>query len=186
MSGFVAISQVGDAPAPLDRLQRLVHHLPPGDDGQRGAVYLFNAHAAYEYDSEQQRMFERIRIPQGEVMTSPPEPAGDNILLLFGDTVGAYRNGDRYFMSRPGPNGAGDSIGIGSVLGASAALATHLCRHPDQWRELADPGLGSARPAAWAVRASLLEAVREGRHLALRSGGHSFEGRSSTTGWTSR
>ncbi len=47
-----------------------------------GAVYLFNAHAAYEYDSEQQRMFERIRIPQGEVMTSPPEPAGDNILLL--------------------------------------------------------------------------------------------------------
>ena len=44
-----------------------------------GAVYLFNAHAAYQYDSEQQRVFERIRLPQGEVMASPPEPAGDNI-----------------------------------------------------------------------------------------------------------
>lgn len=47
-----------------------------------GKVYLFNAHAAYQYDSEQQRMFERIRLPQGEVMASPPEPTGDNILVL--------------------------------------------------------------------------------------------------------
>ena len=47
-----------------------------------GAVYLYNAHAAYQYDSEQQRMFERIRLPPGEVMASPPEPAGDNILVL--------------------------------------------------------------------------------------------------------
>ena len=43
-----------------------------------------------------------------------------------------------------------------SVLGASAALATHLRRHPDQWRELTDPTLGSTRPAAYAVRGSLL------------------------------
>ncbi len=47
-----------------------------------GAVYLYNAQAAYQYDSEQQRMFERIRLPQGEVMASPPEPAGDNLLVL--------------------------------------------------------------------------------------------------------
>lgn len=47
-----------------------------------GKTYLFNAHAAYQYDSEQQRMFERIRLPQGEVMASPPEPTGDNILVL--------------------------------------------------------------------------------------------------------
>jgi hypothetical protein len=40
-----------------------------------------------------------------------PVVYGDQIVLLFGDTVGAYRNGDRFFMSRPGPNGAGDSIG---------------------------------------------------------------------------
>lgn len=47
-----------------------------------GASYLYNAHAAYQYDSEQQRMFERIRLPQGEVMAGPPEPAGDNLLVL--------------------------------------------------------------------------------------------------------
>ena len=44
--------------------------------------YLFNAHAAYQYDSEQKRVFERIRLPRGEVMASPPEPAGDNVLVL--------------------------------------------------------------------------------------------------------
>lgn len=47
-----------------------------------GATYLYNAHAAYQYDSEQQRMFERVRLPRGEVMASPPAPAGDNILVL--------------------------------------------------------------------------------------------------------
>ncbi|MFT3807792.1 hypothetical protein [Arenimonas sp.] len=54
----------------------------PGPTMPYGATYLFNAHAAYQYDSEQQRMFERIRLPQGEVMASPPEPAGDNIVVL--------------------------------------------------------------------------------------------------------
>ena len=47
-----------------------------------GATYLYNAHAAYQYDSEQQRIFERVRLPQGEAMASPPQPAGDNILVL--------------------------------------------------------------------------------------------------------
>ncbi|QZY30360.1 bifunctional [glutamine synthetase] adenylyltransferase/[glutamine synthetase]-adenylyl-L-tyrosine phosphorylase [Nocardioides coralli] len=46
-----------------------------------------------------------------------------------------------------------------SVLGASSALADHLCRHPEQWRELADPSLATTRAAAYAVRASLLAAV---------------------------
>lgn len=44
--------------------------------------YLFNAKAAYQYDGEQRRVFERIRLPRGEVMASPPEPAGDNVLVL--------------------------------------------------------------------------------------------------------
>jgi hypothetical protein len=35
----------------------------------------------------------------------------DRIVLLFGDTVGAYRSGDRYLQSRGNPIGAGDSIG---------------------------------------------------------------------------
>ena len=46
-----------------------------------------------------------------------------------------------------------------SVLGASEALADHLCRHPEHWRELTDPTLGSTRPAAYAVREDLLRAV---------------------------
>ncbi len=47
-----------------------------------GATYLYNAQAAYQYDGEQRRIFERIRLPRGEVMASPPQPAGDNILVL--------------------------------------------------------------------------------------------------------
>lgn len=54
----------------------------PGPTMPHGAIYLYNAHAAYEYDSEQRRVFERFRLPTGEVMASPPEPAGDNIVVL--------------------------------------------------------------------------------------------------------
>ena len=53
----------------------------------------------------------------------------------------------------------GTAMRLLSVLGASQALTDHLCRHPDQWRELADPFLGSTRPAAYAVREALLRAV---------------------------
>ena len=53
----------------------------------------------------------------------------------------------------------GTAMRVLCVLGASSALADHLARHPEQWHELTDPTLGSTRPAAWAVRAGLLEAV---------------------------
>ncbi len=53
----------------------------------------------------------------------------------------------------------GTAMRLLSVLGASSALAQHLCRCPDHWRELTDPTMGSARPAAFAVRADLLRAV---------------------------
>lgn len=53
----------------------------------------------------------------------------------------------------------GTAMRLLSVLGASEALADHLVRHPEHWRELRDPTLGSTRPAAYAVRAGLLEAV---------------------------
>src|SRR3954470_1322514 len=46
-----------------------------------------------------------------------------------------------------------------SVLGASQALGDHLRRHPEQWHELCDPTLGSTRPPAYALRASLLRSV---------------------------
>lgn len=54
----------------------------PGPTMPYGATYLYNAQAAYQYDSEQQRIFERIRLPAGEAMASPPEPAGDNLVVL--------------------------------------------------------------------------------------------------------
>jgi len=53
----------------------------------------------------------------------------------------------------------GTAMRLLSVLGASEALADHLARHPEHWRELTDPLLGSTRPTADALRADLLRAV---------------------------
>ncbi|MDZ5622435.1 bifunctional [glutamine synthetase] adenylyltransferase/[glutamine synthetase]-adenylyl-L-tyrosine phosphorylase [Nocardioides sp. HM23] len=53
----------------------------------------------------------------------------------------------------------GTAMRLLCILGASAALADHLVGHPDHWRMLTDPTLGTTRPAAWALRAALLEAV---------------------------
>lgn len=53
----------------------------------------------------------------------------------------------------------GTAMRLLCVLGASEALADHLCRHPEHWRELTDPTLGSTRPAAYAIREQLLAAV---------------------------
>ena len=51
----------------------------------------------------------------------------------------------------------GTSMRLLSVLGASQALGDHLRRHPDHWHELCDPTLGSTRPPAYALRASLVQ-----------------------------
>ena len=53
----------------------------------------------------------------------------------------------------------GTSMRLLSVLGASPALGDHLRRHPDHWHDLCDPTLGSTRPAAYALRESLLRSV---------------------------
>ena len=53
----------------------------------------------------------------------------------------------------------GTAMRLLSVLGASTALADHLVRHPEQWKQLADPTLGSTRAAAFAIRTDLLRAV---------------------------
>jgi glutamate-ammonia-ligase adenylyltransferase len=53
----------------------------------------------------------------------------------------------------------GTAMRLLCILGASAALADHLVANPDQWQVLTDPTLGTTRPAAWAVRAELMEAV---------------------------
>jgi glutamate-ammonia-ligase adenylyltransferase len=53
----------------------------------------------------------------------------------------------------------GTAMRLLCVLGASWALGRHLLRHPDHWRDLTDPRLGSTRPTAAAMRAELLTAV---------------------------
>ncbi len=53
----------------------------------------------------------------------------------------------------------GTAMRLVMVLGASVALGEHLMRHPEHWRELTDPHLGSTRPAAYWIRAGLLRAV---------------------------
>ena len=53
----------------------------------------------------------------------------------------------------------GTAMRLLGVLGASAALGDHVLRHPEHWRELRDPTLGSTRPAAYAVRGELMRAV---------------------------
>ena len=53
----------------------------------------------------------------------------------------------------------GTAMRLLCVLGASQSLSDHLVRHPEQWRELTDPLLGSTRPAAYAVRDGLLRSV---------------------------
>jgi glutamate-ammonia-ligase adenylyltransferase len=58
----------------------------------------------------------------------------------------------------------GTAMRLLSVLGASQALADHLARHPEHWRELTDPTLGSTRPPAYAVREDLLRVVGADPH----------------------
>lgn len=53
----------------------------------------------------------------------------------------------------------GTAMRLLCVLGASLALGRHLLRHPEHWRDLTDPHLGSTRPTAAAMRAELMAAV---------------------------
>ena len=58
----------------------------------------------------------------------------------------------------------GTAMRLCSVLGASTALTHHLVRHPEHWRELTDPTLGSTRPPAYALREAMLTAVGADPH----------------------
>ncbi len=71
----------------------------------------------------------------------------------------ADRVQDRAGMLEAVSSDEGTAMRLLSVLGASSALGDHLLRHPEQWRDLTDPTLGSTRPAAFHVRARMLAAV---------------------------
>jgi hypothetical protein len=54
----------------------------PGPALPYGSNLVFTPTVAYQYDQEQQRLFPRVALPDGEVFASPPEPAGENIGVL--------------------------------------------------------------------------------------------------------
>jgi len=85
--------------------------------------------------------------------TADPDEALDGLLTLADRVTGRER------LLSALADDEGTSMRLLSVLGASPALAHHLHRHPEHWRELTDPHLGSTRPAAYAVRADLVRAV---------------------------
>jgi glutamate-ammonia-ligase adenylyltransferase len=85
--------------------------------------------------------------------TADPDSALDGLLALADRVAGRDR------MLTALADDEGTAMRLMCVLGASTALAHHLQRHPEQWRELTDPLLGSTRPPAYAVRADLIRAV---------------------------
>ena len=66
-------------------------------------------------------------------------------------------------LARPGVGDLRQALGrdprlgrrLTLVLGASSALGSHLLRHPEDWRELADPALEQVRPTAAALHTQL-------------------------------
>lgn len=88
-----------------------------------------------------------------------PDAALAGLLRLAESLDSTSGSGSGLAMLTAVADDEGTAMRLCSVLGASAALANHLARHPDHWRELGDPTLGTTRPAAYAVRAALLAAV---------------------------
>jgi len=90
--------------------------------------------------------------------TADPDAALEGLLRLA-EALDEQSDGAGPAMLAEVADDEGTAMRLCSVLGASAALTHHLVRHPDHWRELTDPTLGSTRPAAYAVREAMLAAV---------------------------
>jgi glutamate-ammonia-ligase adenylyltransferase len=90
--------------------------------------------------------------------TADPDAALAGLLRLA-DALDEQEPGAGPDMLAEVADDEGTAMRLCSILGASAALTQHLVRHPEQWRELTDPTLGSTRAAAYAVREGLLRAV---------------------------
>jgi len=90
--------------------------------------------------------------------TADPDAALDGLLRLV-DALDEESEGAGAAMLEEVADDEGTAMRLCCVLGASAALTHHLVRHPDHWRELTDPTLGTTRAAAYAVREAMLTAV---------------------------
>jgi [glutamine synthetase] adenylyltransferase / [glutamine synthetase]-adenylyl-L-tyrosine phosphorylase len=90
--------------------------------------------------------------------TADPDAALEGLLRLA-ESLDERDEGAGRKMLAEVADDEGTAMRLCSVLGASAALTHHLVRHPEHWRELTDPTLGTTRPAAYAVREAMLSAV---------------------------
>jgi len=90
--------------------------------------------------------------------TADPDAALD-VLLRLVDALDEHAEGAGREMLAEVADDEGSAMRLCSVLGASTALAHHLTRHPEQWRELTDPTLGSTRTPAYALREAMLAAT---------------------------
>ena len=72
----------------------------------------------------------------------------DQALAYLADL--ADRVEDRTAFLRALVDDEGTAMRLLAVVGPSAALGDHLLRHPEHWRELTDPTLGSTRGSRWA------------------------------------
>ncbi|MGL5809143.1 MAG: bifunctional [glutamine synthetase] adenylyltransferase/[glutamine synthetase]-adenylyl-L-tyrosine phosphorylase, partial [Nocardioides sp.] len=75
------------------------------------------------------------------------------------DTVGADTAADGDSFLRAVAHDEGTAMRLLLVLGVSEALTEHLLRHPEHWRELTDPLLGTTRPPRYWLRATMLASV---------------------------
>jgi glutamate-ammonia-ligase adenylyltransferase len=90
--------------------------------------------------------------------SADPDAALDGLLRLV-DALEETSEGAGRAMLAEVADDEGTAMRLCCVLGASVALTHHLVRHPDHWRELTDPTLGSTRTPAYAVREAMLTAV---------------------------
>ena len=97
--------------------------------------------------------------------TADPDAALEGLLRLA-DALDEGAEGAGREMLTEVADDEGTAMRLCSVLGASTALTHHLVRHPEHWRELTDPTLGTSRPAAYAVREAMLSAVGADPHAA--------------------
>ncbi len=95
--------------------------------------------------------------------SADPDAALDG-LLRVADSLDERTPGAGPAMLTEVADDEGTAMRLCSVLGASVALTHHLVRHPEHWRELTDPTLGSTRPPAYAVREAMLTAVGADPH----------------------
>ena len=95
--------------------------------------------------------------------SADPDAALEGLLRMV-DALDAADDGAGAAMLREVADDEGTAMRLCTVLGASTALTHHLARHPDHWRELTDPTLGTTRAAAYAVREAMLTAVGADPH----------------------